>query len=653
MKKIIIIFALINVFFIASAQRENMLPLKSSSAATDTIRVVKDNQSSLMLRSVLQSAIYDSIATHTDTLQALRADIDAGGSSQLMDSINVHRSELNDLHDSIDIHRTGLDDHTDSIAVHRTELNNLTDSIADHRTDIDANATQIATNSSNISANSVFISVNGNDISDLQDSIIKHTDTLQLHQDQIAALNFDNDSSWYAIQTDSISEYTASNGVYVEGSRFLDNYLTIPVTGRLRYGDADTYISEVSDDNLQFYVAGGSTLNMQGSLSIFGGTVSPITTSSTDLGDITRYWQNLYVNNVYYESTGTSITRDGSNNLSFTDAVTGTKTLAELVAAGTNYWQRSGTKVSLLNANDSVLINTGEAIIFGDGTAALYESGPGNGISVDADDVQGIFRFNGTVNTSYVPLRIDSIYEATTSHGVFIEEVEIDGTKVYGDIWFGDDNDRLTGLGATNSVAMVINGYTQQTWTTDSTVINYLAPGGINGQIGYNSVSNGYYSDLYIDNIWIDDDATYINNSSGNMRFTDTNAGSVTLSELVGDQVATYTIDYTDCGSTVTLITLPADVVIWEIWYEETTAFTGGGSDTFLNTGKGGTSQYYNADGINITTFPGTGGTVLYNGVGNQNLPDRMTGSTNITATLSGGTATAGEGVYYIKYRQL
>ena len=173
MKRLLFIIVLISIAFLSYGQREKDLPLRPSSTPSDTVRVLQ-NGSSIMLRSVLQSDIYDSLAVHTDTLQALRADLDAGLSADLSDSIAAHRIEL--------------DNHTDSIAAHRIELNNAVDSIADHRTDIDANTSQIATNGTNISTNSVNIIDNTNDISDLQDSITKHTDTLQVHQDHIAAL---------------------------------------------------------------------------------------------------------------------------------------------------------------------------------------------------------------------------------------------------------------------------------------------------------------------------------------------------------------------------------------------------------------------------------------------------------------------------------
>ena len=207
MKKLLFIIILSIVTIAVYGQREKNLPMRASSVPSDTVRVLQGG-SSIMLRSTLQGAIYDSLATHTDTLQALRADIDAGGSSLLLDSIAVHRIELDNLHDSITDHRIDIDANLDSIAVHRTELDNLSDSITDHRTDIDANTATGVTNGSNISANSVFIGVNTTDIGNLEDSITKHTDTLQVHQDQIAALQSGGvsaDSSWTSIEVDTIN----------------------------------------------------------------------------------------------------------------------------------------------------------------------------------------------------------------------------------------------------------------------------------------------------------------------------------------------------------------------------------------------------------------------------------------------------------------
>ena len=53
-----------------------------------------------------------------------------------------------------------------------------------------------------------------------------------------------------------------------------------------------------------------------------------------NLGDPSAYWQYLYAQKWFVDNGTTSIQKDVSNNMTFTDAVTGTKTLAELAAGG-------------------------------------------------------------------------------------------------------------------------------------------------------------------------------------------------------------------------------------------------------------------------------------------------------------------------------
>lgn len=635
MKQLFIII-LLSISFALFGQRENMLPIKSNSLSTDTIRVVKDNQSSLMLRSVLQGAVYDSISTHTDTLQALRADIVAGGSSQLMDSIAAHRIVLDNHTDSIASHRTVLGNYTDSIAVHRTELNNAADSIAAHRTEINANTTTGATNGTNISSNSVFILDNSNDITSLEDSIAKHTDTLQVHQGQIAALqstagdvtkvgtpvnnqvgvwtgdgtlegttdftydatalnvgipsaapliqikgsstpgytiysngyastwietfsnsattthlnynergggtyaaqaaaptdaivtrhqynvhdgtssvkagefkfqvdgaiaagNFNtkytwdlkegtsastekmsldnsglnisdglnittlandnaetnllaydtgtglvayrsvasiggsSDSSWTSITVDTITEYTTSHGVLIEGVLNEDYHVTVPSgTGRFSFGDGDTYFIENADDQLALNVGGGNSMLMTtSSIFMYKNIVPYPTTKTLDIGSATYFWDDVFMDRAYIDTTANYLDIDVSNNMTFTDVVTGTKTLAELAAAGTE-WTKTGTNLSPTTGGDDILLATGgvERLGWGDGDTQLYES---------SDDVLDIivggssnWQMTSSANNSFrnfLPSVTNSLDLGTSSYywnNLFIDDIFID-----------------------------------------------------------------------------------------------------------------------------------------------------------------------------------------------------------------------------------
>jgi len=64
MKKLLIILALVCTAAVVYGQYEDVLPIKSTSLATDTLRVVKDGESGLMLRSVMLSDINSDLTTH-------------------------------------------------------------------------------------------------------------------------------------------------------------------------------------------------------------------------------------------------------------------------------------------------------------------------------------------------------------------------------------------------------------------------------------------------------------------------------------------------------------------------------------------------------------------------------------------------------------
>ncbi len=370
MKRLLFIIVLISIAFLSYGQREKDLPLRASSTPSDTVRVLQ-NGSSIMLRSVLQSDIYDSLSVHTDTLQALRADIDAGLSADLSDSIAAHRIELDNHTDSINAHRTELDNHTDSLAVHRTELDNLNDSITDHRTDIDANTSQIATNGTNISTNSVNIIDNTNDISDLQDSITKHTDTLQLHQDRIAALDASN--YWDRTGTD-LTPTTAGDDILLDVG-----------TGRLSYGNGNGYIYAPLNTSLIIGADGGNVITVDGAESIIASNWRPNLNSVWRLGNESRFWEATFTDSIYIDNTSNFISEDGSNNMSFTDAVTGTKTLAELAASApdSSWTSIAVDTITEYTTDHGVLI---ESIEFEDKIIS-YDDGPSQRIRFDHDDV--------------------------------------------------------------------------------------------------------------------------------------------------------------------------------------------------------------------------------------------------------------------------
>jgi hypothetical protein len=95
---------------------------------------------------------------------------------------------------------------------------------------------------------------------------------------------------------------------------------------------------------------------------------------------------------------------------------------------------------------------------------------------------------------------------------------------------------------------------------------------------------------------------------------------------------------YTNTSQT-TIITLPADAVVWDIQVEVRTGFTGTGTD-LLDVGITGTAgRYQSSLDISSTGFKTMSLT---------NVPDRMTGSTNITFRYTDQNTDAGAGQAYV-----
>ena len=535
MKKLLFIIVLSCIAFAAFGQRENLLPMKSSSAVTDTMRVIKDNQSALMLRSTWQSDLYDSIATHTDTLQALRADIVAGGSSQLMDSINQHRIEIDNLHDSIAGHRIDIDANLDSIADHRTELNNLHDSIADHRTDINTNTGNISTNATNISSNSVFIGVNTADIASLEDSIAKHTDTLQLHQTQIAALQTDNDSSWVKVYVDTIDQYNTA-GVSIEGTLFNDDNVFFKTSGV-------TYLTtEKLGSNAHLSTSTGTGIRLvPGTGGAFGvgpsmasntfATIRPqaaITSvldvlSSTGSGTIFAAEDN---GTAYFPLLGSD---DAEDHVVAIDDATGLLTKRSVASiGGGSYWTRTGTDLSPATSGDDILLGLSgadERIFWGDGDTYLYEASDDN-LQLNTGGSVAIIFGSSLISVSRPFIAgADNTYDIGASGGNHWQDLFLKGRVYFGDddsyIYESSDDIIVIGVGGVDvldvtSAGLVVDGRITAAATDTDDLGSAVT----------------YWQDVYAQQYYIDDGLTYIDVSSNDLRLTDANAGTLELTEL-------------------------------------------------------------------------------------------------------------------------
>ena len=75
------------------------------------------------------------------------------------------------------------------------------------------------------------------------------------------------------------------------------------------------------------------------------------------MGGVNNFWSLVYSDKFYIKDTSTYIERDVSNNLSFTDAVTGTKTLAELLGGGSMVYPSFGIALSTGSAWGTSIID--------------------------------------------------------------------------------------------------------------------------------------------------------------------------------------------------------------------------------------------------------------------------------------------------------
>ena len=151
------------------------------------------------------------------------------------------------------------------------------------------------------------------------DSIIQYRIELDDHHDSI---------------TDLKNIFTKS-GTNISPTNAGDDILLPVTTGRMVWGDGDTYIYEVSDDWIRIYAGDSVILDITYANSIWYGDMIPSVTKSKNVGNGSYYFDNAYFDRVYIDSstvyidvTGTGATKE----FTFTDAKNGTKTMTEILA---------------------------------------------------------------------------------------------------------------------------------------------------------------------------------------------------------------------------------------------------------------------------------------------------------------------------------
>ena len=302
------------------------------------------------------------------------------------------------------------------------------------------------------------------------------------------------------------------------------------------------------------------------------GTIRPSTTS-LDLGLTTVFWDNIYGNTSYFTDVTTSITRDSSNNLEFTDANAGTITLSEL----------------------------------GFSTTALASETTISGLSNN-------LIFEGT--------------DTTGSARTILDEVGV-GFYLY-----------------TDPAYSTTNGYTSLT-LSDDTILMRVTDSSLNySGIQINPISGSMYVIDQIDARGFLYQQDYSTNGTANDRWLpDYGAVKDYVDDTANNimRVARGQVLYSNTSQT-TIVALDAGDVVWDIQVEILTAFNGG-TDNELEIGISTDSNRYES-------LPDVNRSAEWSSMTLGNVPDRMTGSENITFTYvdTEGDASTGQAYVYIHY---
>jgi len=129
-------------------------------------------------------------------------------------------------------------------------------------------------------------------------------------------------------ETTPIFERSGSEITFVNAN----DYLQFATGGNegIFFGGIDTGLVEPSSNLLRFMVNSGIIFDLSFTeLTTYRDFIAD-TTSTRDLGSSSIFFAESYVNTMFIEDSNTYITRDGSNELSFTDAVSGTIALSDL-----------------------------------------------------------------------------------------------------------------------------------------------------------------------------------------------------------------------------------------------------------------------------------------------------------------------------------
>lgn len=302
--------------------------------------------------------IYDG-ESGLDVLNTLNEDIDKGNSqadtlvvhrtqiAAIMDSLNIHRGELNDHTDSITALRASIilndadiADLVDSIAAHRVVLDNHTDSLVIHNTKINVNIQSSNDNADSITDHRVVLDNHTDSIADHRTELNNAVDSLAQHR-----IELDNHTDTLVVFRDSLNSYdtridAAGTSVWTKTGTNLspttsgDDILLSDATERLAFGDGTNYINE-SSNVISFTVEDNLMLSIAGTNWLVYGDLLPGGDKTIDIGNSSSlFFDEGYFDRLYIDNTSTYIDVSGTD-MSLTSADAGTVLLADL-AAGTS-----------------------------------------------------------------------------------------------------------------------------------------------------------------------------------------------------------------------------------------------------------------------------------------------------------------------------
>lgn len=250
---------------------------------------------------------------------------------------------------------------------------------------------------------------------------------------------------------DVVNEDGVGNGVTIEGIQLIDSYFVLSEvstpgtpaanTGYLYMDDGDEHLyfktSSVTYDLTE--VGGTGGLSWNGSTANGIGTYVDVDTIQSEANLTFDGSVLTLAGTLSLTDTNTQIWEDGSSNLTFKDAVTGTKTLAEL-AAGGGYWDRSSAgDLSPVTDGDNILMNGGNIY------AADGSSSDGDDIGLYGGDADGATNDGGAV---IIRGGAAVFADSGSAYGpVTISPGNPYATNIVGQVYIGDSTYNGTAIG--------------------------------------------------------------------------------------------------------------------------------------------------------------------------------------------------------------